>query len=114
MLTINRTAIVVLPRHRFLDWLYEADPTSVEMSLEDLQREPTIYLLPESGSEQQARTHLRKRCEEIFKEQLDGWYRLPSSWPKRRDFDAFSQWFQWSIHSDIIDLCHGPLVREEM
>jgi hypothetical protein len=48
MITINRTAIVVMPGQPFLDWLHRADPTSGELSLEDLRREPTVYLLPHS------------------------------------------------------------------
>ena len=45
MNTINRTAIVVRPGPSFLDWLHRADPTSNELSLEDLRREPKVYLL---------------------------------------------------------------------
>ena len=114
MITVNRTAVVVLPGQPFLDWLHEADPTSLELNLEDLRREPTIYLLPESENEQEARKHLEILCGEIFREQLDGWYRVPSSWPKRRDFDAFDGWFDWSFHSAIVDLCADPLIQEEI
>ena len=44
---INRSAIVVRPAQPFLDWLHRVDPTSAQLTLEDLRREPTIYLLPE-------------------------------------------------------------------
>ncbi|PYT22072.1 MAG: hypothetical protein DMG57_36530 [Acidobacteria bacterium] len=33
---INRSAVIVMPAQRFLDWLRQADPTSAELSLEDL------------------------------------------------------------------------------
>jgi hypothetical protein len=75
MTTCNRTAIVVKPDQPFLDWLHRADPTSNELSLEDLQREPTVYLLPECESEEEARKYLGQVCGQIFEEQLDGWYR---------------------------------------
>jgi hypothetical protein len=45
---INRSAVIVMPAQPFLDWLHQADPTSAELTLEDLRREPTIYLLPET------------------------------------------------------------------
>jgi hypothetical protein len=61
MTTIKRTAIVVKPDQPFLDWLHRADPTSNELGLEDLQREPTVYLLPECESEEEARQYLG-RC----------------------------------------------------
>jgi hypothetical protein len=44
----------------------------------ELRREPTIYLLPEYDTEEEARGYLREYCSEIFEEELDSWYRLPS------------------------------------
>ena len=66
-----------MPSQPFLDWLHRADPSSAELSLEDLRREPTIYLLPEYDTEEEARSYLREYCSEIFEEELDGW--LPSA-----------------------------------
>ena len=112
MITINRTVIVVRPGQPFLEWLYRADLT--ELSLEDLRREPTVYLLPECENEGEARERLEEVCGRIFAEQLDGWYRVPASWPDRRDLDAFDRWFEWSFHSVVVDLCDDPLLREEL
>jgi len=64
---INRSAVMVMPAQPFLDWLRRADPTSAALSLEDLRREPTIYLLPEYGSEREARGYLRDYCSEIYR-----------------------------------------------
>ena len=114
MTNINRTAIVVRPDQPFLDWLHRADPTSIELSLEDLRREPTVYLLPECENEEEARECLEEVCGQIFEEQLDGWYRVPSKWPNRRDLDAFDRWFEWSFHSVVVDLCDDPLLQEEI
>ena len=114
MVTINRTAIVVSPGQPFLDWLHGADPTSNELSLEDLQREPTVYLLPECENEKETREHLQQLCGQIFEDQLDGWYHMPASWPNRRDLDAFDRWFEWSLQSMVVDLCDHPLLHEEM
>ena len=114
MITINRTAIVVMPAQSFLDWLQRADPTSGELSLEDLRREPTVYLLPECENEEEAREGLEEVCGRIFEEQLDGWYRVPGLWPNRRDLDALDRWFEWSSHSMVVDLCDDPLLQEEI
>ena len=114
MTTVNRTAIVVRPGQPFLDWLHRADPTSSELNLEDLRREPTVYLLPECENEEEARKWLKEVCGQIFEEQLDSWYRVPSSWPRRRDLDAFDRRFEWSLHSVAVDLCDDPLLQEEI
>ena len=114
MITLNRTAIVVRPGQPFLDWLHGADPTSIELRVEDLRREPTVYLLPECENEGEVREYLEEVCGQIFEEQLDGWYRVPSSWPGRRHLDAFDHWFEWSFHSVVVDLCDDPLLQEEI
>ena len=113
MTTLNRTAIVVKPGQPFLDWLHRADPTSGGLSLEDLQREQTVYLLPECENEEEVRECLKEMCGQILEEQLDGWYRVPPSWPSRRDMDVFDCWFEWSFHSVVVDLSDDPLLREE-
>ena len=35
---------MVTPKQRFLDWLHAADPTSGEVDLENIRREPNINL----------------------------------------------------------------------
>jgi hypothetical protein len=102
------------PGQPFLDWLHRADPTSSELSLEDLRREPTVYLLPECENQGEARKCLKEVCGQIFEEQLDGWYRVPSWWPNRRERDAFDRWFEWSFHSVVVDLCDEPLLQEDI
>lgn len=114
MATINRSAIIVTPGQRFLDWLRSVDATNNELSLEDLRDDPTVYLLAECMNDEEVRERLREVCGQIFEDQLDGWHRVPSSWPKRRDWYAFDRWFEWSFHSMIVDLCDDPLLREEM
>lgn len=114
MEAINRSAIVVKPAQPFLDWLHRVDSTSAHLTLEDLRLEPTIYLLPECESEAEAIEYLREVCNEVFEEQLNGWYRVPSAWPSERDLNAFSRWFEFSLHSMIVDLCEDSIEHEEI
>ena len=111
---INRSAVIVMPAEPFLKWLQRVDPTSGELTLADLRREPTIYLLPPYDTEEEALTHLEEVCAEIFEEQLDGWYRVPSSWPDNRTFDIFKRWFEYRFHSMLVDLCEDPLEHDEL
>jgi hypothetical protein len=86
------------------------DPTSAHLTLEDLQREPTIYLVPECDTEDQAVEYLGESAGTIFEEHLDGWYRVPTVWPTKRDLATFQRWFEFSFHSMIVDLvrrCSG-------
>jgi len=65
-------------------------------------------------NEEEVRERLKEVCGQILEEQLDGWYRVSSSWPSRRDLDAFDRWFEWSFHSVVVDLCDDPPLREEL
>ena len=58
---INRSAIVVRPGQPFLDWLHRVDSTSAHLTLDDLQLEPTIYLLPECDSKEEALERIVKK-----------------------------------------------------
>ena len=76
------------------------DQTSAHLTLDDLRHEPTIYLLPEWESKEEALEHLREVSNSIFEEQLNGWYRVPSVWPSERDLNTFLRWFECSFHSN--------------
>jgi hypothetical protein len=112
--TINRSALVVKPAQLFLDWLHRVDPTSAHLTLDDLRLEPTIYLLPEWETNEEALEHLAEVSDKIFEEQLNGWYRVPSVWPEKRDLNAFLQWFECSFHSMVIDVCDERLRHADM
>ena len=112
MFAIERSALIVMPGQPFLDWLHRVDETSAEISLEDLRRDSTIYLLPDYDTDEQAERHLRKHCREIFEEQLESWYRVPSAWPSDRSFRVFKQWFKYTFHSVLLDLCDGPILKD--
>ena len=114
MKTINRSALVVRPAQPFLDWLQQVDRTSAHLTLHDLRLEPTIYLLPEWDTEEEALQHLAEVSNDIFEEQLNGWYRVPSVWPASRDLNAFLLWFDCSFHSMIVDVCVERLRHEDM
>lgn len=64
--------------------------TSAVLTLGDLAREPTIHLLPEWETEEEALEHLAEVSNEIFEKQLNGWYRVLSVWPEDRDLNALS------------------------
>jgi hypothetical protein len=106
---LNRSAVVVKPRQAFLDWLHRVDPTSGNITLSELEQDPTIYLIPECDTEADVRKALRKLCGSIFVEQLAAWWTDEATWPKDRGSAVFRRWFDWQYHSMLIDLCDEPL-----
>ena len=112
--TINRSALGVKPAQPFLDWLHRVDRTSAHLTLAELRPEPTIYLLPECDTEEEALQHLAEVSNEIFEDQLNGWYRVPSVWPDTRDLKTLLLWFDCSFHSLIVDVRDERLRHTEM
>ena len=80
-LTLNRSAIVVKPRQPFLDWLHAADSTSSDLTLRELVLEPAIYLIPECDTPEEVADILHELCDEIFVEQLAGWFNGTTTQP---------------------------------
>ena len=72
MLALNRSAIVLRPKPRFLEWLHATDPTSGTLTLADLGREPTIYLVSACGNSEDERACLQAVFSTMFEDQLDG------------------------------------------
>jgi len=80
MRTVNRSAVVVVPKQPFLDWLHRVDSSSRKLTLTDLGADPSIYLLPERDLEPEIEECLKEACVEIFEDQLNGWYRAEELW----------------------------------
>ena len=68
------------------------DLTSARLTLEDLQREPTIYQVPDCDSEDQAIGYLGRASATSSK----------------------NTWFEFSFHSMVVDLCDDVLEQEEL
>jgi hypothetical protein len=102
----------IKPKQPFLDWLHAADSTSSDLTLQELVLEPAIYLIPECDTPEEVAAVLHELCEEIFVEQLAGWFNDRTTWPPNRSFDVLCRWFDYQHHSMLIDLCDEPLIRE--
>jgi len=113
MLCLNRIAVVVMARQRFLEWLHSVNPTSRELTLRDINAEPTVHLLPECEDDAEAAKLVRRFAKDIFIHELDGWWRETLDWPKSMTRLVFEKWFEWRVHSIVLDLVEGRLTREE-
>jgi hypothetical protein len=63
---------VVRPRAPFLDWLHGVDPSSASLTLVNLTREPTIYLVDECDDPDDEQAGLPAVYSAIFEDQLQG------------------------------------------
>jgi len=109
---INRSVVIVKAKEPFVNWLAMLpDPTAI--SLGELNREPTSYLLPEYMNEAQKEGIMRNYYVDIFEEELYAWWQDEKDWPKIRDYQTFKQWFDLEFSSTIFDLDEIELCDEE-
>lgn len=110
--TINRTAVVIIPKKRFWEWAKSVEPdTAVELTPEDSE-EPTVYLFPEFDDSEELKEHLQTIYEDIFNNELMAWYTDESLWPQNRNWKMFKEWFDYRIHEIVFDTLHEKIEKE--
>ncbi len=107
--TINRIAITLSPTEACLDWINSCGDR--EMTLAEIQREPTVFLLPEGRAEPDSL--IRRYFKALLEEELNGWYTDPRMWPRDLSFETFKRFFTIQVSAMVFDLGSGQIVREE-
>jgi len=73
---LNRSAIIVRAKQPFLEWLRQLpDSVRADLTLEDVNDEPQIYLLPQYEMRDEQEGLLRDCYEHLFRRQLEGWWK---------------------------------------
>jgi hypothetical protein len=98
--TINRHAVILVPTEECLEWVRSC--AGDDMPLADVEREPTVYLIPEGKAAPEA--YLRRHFKAIFEEELNSWYTDPDMWPKDRSFKTFKKFFAVQVSTMVFDL----------
>ena len=109
---LNRSAVMVRPKQPFVDWLRSVEELDVpEITLAQLDK--TLYLVPDYEDPEDAEKVLKKVYDDIFCNELVGWYRDEEMWPKGRTLKMFKQWFDIE-HFDLVeDVGRGPIENDE-
>jgi hypothetical protein len=114
MYVINRSAAVIRPRQALVDWV-NSQPDSVDepVSLEEAREDPTVFLLPDFDSNEEAWSYVEDLSRDIFEIELIAWYQDEATWPRRRDYQTFREWFDVELHTTVIDPYEDEIDREE-
>ncbi|GAB5527389.1 MAG: hypothetical protein Roseis2KO_52610 [Roseivirga sp.] len=105
---INRSAILVMPRKPFFDWLNYLDP-DMPMSAADIN-EYNTYLV--KGDFADLDEVLEENYERIFERELLSMWTVEEDWPQTRTFDIFRQWFDCKMSAVVFDLAEGSIVNK--
>lgn len=113
--SINRNAIILLPKQPALDWIMRVDPQPMpDFTLEELRQEQDVFLLGDGtiNTPEQAQQWALRRFSILFDSFLHSWFTDETMWPKRRTRKMFLEWFEVQYHSTVWDLSTDPLEHE--
>ena len=109
--TINRFAVMLLPTEACLDWVKSCPDGDSHTTLDELQREPTVYLIPEGKAKPES--YIRRHYKAMFQEELNSWYTDRELWPRDLSLKMFKKFFTIYVSSMVFDLGKGIILREE-
>jgi hypothetical protein len=110
---IDRVALILKPSETMLTWINENPDNEEKLSLEEVQADCTVVLLPVFGHEEAAENYLSHVFEELFENELASWNIDESSWPKDRTLEMFLMWFDLEFHPFVCDAARGLELSDE-
>jgi hypothetical protein len=89
---LNRAALILRHKQQFVDWINAADPNprSHTLTLLEVNEEHTVYLV-EVEDENELAAWLARNHQELFEEELNGWYTDPALWPRDRSLTTLKR-----------------------
>ena len=96
MKLLNRSALSVRPTQAFVDWINALEPTmgDDDLTLDDVERESTIYLIPEMDTPEALETFVQERHQVILETELRAWEEDEEQWPEALDWLLFQHFLR--------------------
>ena len=102
---IDRVSLFVKAKQPFLEWRDKVYAN--EYVYRDY--EPTVYLISDDNSD--IEKWLKKNYNEIFMRELERWNENEKTWPQKRSFKMFKQWFSIDFGTMVYDLEEEPVIK---
>jgi hypothetical protein len=113
MWIIDRSILIVQKKAPFLTWLNGLPDPEKQVTLAEINQQPSCYLLPPFEEEAEAWEALAEISEEIFCEEMEAWDTDENNWEKDRSMEKFKEWFDFKFCSMPVDLVEGDVEKEE-
>ena len=104
MYFVDRTAVVLKPSQRFLDWLKSLNGDMPELSLKQIRSNCSVFLVPEFETPEAVISYFDERYQQIFEAEVSSWDVAKKDWPSDMSLQAFWQFFDVEIHDMVLDM----------
>ena len=102
---VNRSAVILRPKHPFLEWTRLDDKEGLADGVFEMMRaEPAVYLVPDWEDDDEERAILREFWPALFDVMLEAWLVDKSMWPENRTYEMFLDWFDVETHAMLVDV----------
>ena len=108
----NRSAIIVNPKHSFIEWANLCNESSNE-DLNQRLEENHVYLIDWTYGEDIDRV-LSPYYVNIFEYELSSWNSIKKEWPQNRSYELFREWFECRVCNDLFDLEMAAIESEKL
>ncbi|WP_448979089.1 hypothetical protein [Neisseria sp.] len=109
MYFVDRTAVVLKPTARFLEWLKSSDENMPDLTIEQLRTNCSVFLVPQFDEPESVISYFDERYQQIFEAELAGWDIDKSKWPQNMSLKAFWEFFDTEIHDMVLDMEEAEL-----
>lgn len=114
---LNRSAVLVVPKESFCDWLQSKAPADDPESLKsEIQENPNVYLIDEvDGPVAEAVKEAMEKCfVEIAMHEFFSWWSDENDWPVLRNLEEFEQYFSWRCHELVVDVSSDDFILDDL
>ena len=108
MASLNRSAIILIPRQPYADWANSLDDDGPRFEIAEDNDDLTIFLGPDLATVAEIDAFVTKHFDVFFEHWLSGWSTDPAQWPQRRTRRMFRAWFDVRIHTMVEDVVDAP------
>jgi hypothetical protein len=107
---LNRIALIVTPKRRFLEWVNRLPDADKPLTVEDVPSLRTVYLAATGDLVPPLTDLVDTYWEEIFADSLADWSDDESLWPANRTAHVFRDWFHVDCIEGVADADPGEPV----
>lgn len=113
MYSINRQVAVIKPKQAYLEWIKTLPGMDDEPEIGELQNDCTAILFPHFDDDKASLKYIKSIYSKLFMIELESWSTDKGTWPKKRTWALFCDWFQIEMHSEVLDFGKDDIVKEE-
>jgi hypothetical protein len=100
---VNRSALVVRPKRRFMEWANMIQPDGPRLQLEELPGRAEIYLIDGNAMSDDTQVLIDAYSEDIWDQQLSAWWTDEAVWPPNRTPHTLRDWFDIQLIDVVFD-----------